>query len=171
MKTAISKKLLTYFLFFFCYLFVGCATYFSKADFLETPPELLAQNSRVVLLSSSDQKLKIAARLTHLNDIDRSLYNGREYFFLEIFNDDDYVVLPDSMRITMFERKPLWVRQIESRELDDILLLYNTMSYGYLIAFRPPSVFERKKMKIKLSIESFKPAIFDFSYIILESKL
>lgn len=153
------------------FLFIGCTTYFSQTDFLNTPPELLAQNSRVVLLSSSDEKLKIAARLTHLNELDSSIYNGREYFFLEIFNDDDYVVLPDSMRITMFGRKPLWMREVESREFDDILLLYNTMSYGYLIAFRTPSVFERKKMQVKLSIESFKPAVFDFSYIVLQSKL
>lgn len=171
MQTSHLKSLLYYFLVLFCLLFSGCTTYFSKSDFLDTPPELLAQNSRVVLLVSTDEKLKIAARLTHLNELDSSIYNGREYFFLEIFNDDDYVVLPDSMQITMFGRKPLWIREVESREFDDVLLLYNTMSYGYLIAFRLPSIFERKKMQIELNIESFKPAIFDFSFIVLESKL
>lgn len=171
MQTLFIKSILYCLLFLFCILFASCTTYFSKVDFLNPPPELLAQNSRVVLLASSDEKLKIAARLTHLNELDSSIYNGREYFFLEIFNDDDYVVLPDSMRITMFGRKPLWIREVESREFDDLLTIYNTMSDGYLIAFRPPSVFERKKMQIELNIESFNPAIFDFSYIVLQSQL
>lgn len=165
------KNILYCFLFLFCIIFSGCATYFSKSDFLNTPPELLAQDSRIALLSSTDEKLKIAARLTHLNDLDSSVYSGREYFFLEIFNDDNYIVLPDSMQITMFGLAPLWMREVESKEFDDILLLYNTLSKGYLIAFRTPSVFERRKMQIKLSIQSFKPVIFDFSYIILDSNL
>ncbi len=171
MPTIISHFFLSFFSLFFCISFAGCATYFSKSAFLEAPPELLAQNSRIVLLASNDEKLKIVARLTYLNDLDSSIYNGREYFFLEIFNDDEYVVLPESMQLTMFGRKPLWMRSIEEREFDDLLTLYNTMSNAYLIAFNTPSVFERKRMQIKLSVQSFQPAVFDFSYVILDSKL
>ena len=82
-------------LLLFCVLCFGCSSYFSKSEFLDTPTELLAQNSRMVLLSGVDEKLKIAARLTHLNSLDSSIYNGREYFFLEIFNDDEYVIVQD----------------------------------------------------------------------------
>lgn len=158
-------------LLLFCVLCFGCSSYFSKSEFLDTPTELLAQNSRMVLLSGVDEKLKIAARLTHLNSLDSSIYNGREYFFLEIFNDDEYVIVPDSMQLSMFGIKPLWIRPIEAREFDDLLVLHNNLSNGYLIAFRYPSVFEKKNMKIELNIETFKPAVFDFSYIILDSKL
>ncbi|GAB0172932.1 hypothetical protein NHP164001_09480 [Helicobacter trogontum] len=165
------KKFLGYVLLFFYVFYLGCSSYFSKSEFLDTPPELLAQNSRMILLSGADKKLKIAARLTHLNSLDSSIYNGREYFFLEIFNDDEYTVMPDSMQLSMFGRKPLWIRPIDTRELDDLLTLQNNLSSGYLIAFRYPSVFEKKSMKVQLSIESFEPAVFDFSYIILDSKL
>lgn len=158
-------------LLLFCVLCFGCSSYFSKSEFLDTPTELLAQNSRMVLLSGVDEKLKIAARLTHLNSLDSSIYNGREYFFLEIFNDDEYVIVPDSMQLSMFGRKPLWIRPVEAREFDDLLTLYNNLSNGYLIAFRYPSAIQKKRMKVKISIESFEPVIFDFSYVILNSKL
>lgn len=158
-------------LLLFCVLCFGCSSYFSKSEFLDTPTELLAQNSRMVLLSGVDEKLKIAARLTHLNSLDSSIYNGREYFFLEIFNDDEYVIVPDSMQLSMFGRKPLWIRPIEAREFDDLLTLYNNLSNGYLIAFRYPSAIQKKRMKVKISIESFEPVTFDFSYVILNSKL
>lgn len=158
-------------LLFFSLLCFGCSSYFTKSEFLDIPHELLAQNSRVILFSDKDEKLKITARLTHLNGLDNGIYNGRQYFFLEIFNDDDNAILPDSMQISMFDKKPLWMRHVESREFDDLLFLQNNLSSGYLIAFKNISATQRKKMKIKISIESFEPKVFDFSYIMLNSKL
>ncbi len=152
-------------------LFTNCTSYFAKTEFLDSPPELIAQNSRMALIISNDDKLKIVARLTYLNNIDISVYSNREYFFLEIFNDDENIIVPDSMQITMLNKKPLWIRSVEEIELDDILFLNNSLSSGFLIAFKTPSVFERKTMKIQLKIDTFKPSIFDFSYITLETKL
>ncbi len=152
-------------------LFTNCSSYFSKSEFLKNPPELIAQNSRMALLVSDDGKLKVVARLMHLNEVDGGVYKNREYFFLEIFNDDEDVVLPDSMRITMFDKPPLWIRGVEGRELDDVLFLDNSLSYGFLIAFNRPSVFKLKNMEIKLVVDNFQPAIFNFSYTILNSKL
>lgn len=161
------------FLIFFLMLcvFSGCSTYFTKGEGMQISPQVLSQNSRVALLSSSDEKLKIAMRMTYLNDIDSSLFHNREYFFLEIFNDDEDVVLPDSMQISMFNRKPLWIRKVESSELDSILKLENSLAEGYLIAFRPVGPFEAKKIKVDMKIANFKDASFDFSYSILKTRL
>lgn len=155
----------------FCFLFLGCSTYFTKSGDDTTPPQVLAQNSRIVLLSSSDEKLKIAARMTYLNSIDSSIFNNREYFFLEIFNDDEEVILPDSMQISMFGRKPLWIRKIDSNEYDDMILLENSLSEGYLIAFLPAGAFEQKRIKVDLKIANFDKATFDFSYAVLKTRL
>ncbi|RDU63594.1 hypothetical protein CQA53_08220 [Helicobacter didelphidarum] len=163
-------------IFFFTFgciilLLYGCSSYFGKNEHLTIAPQTLAQNSRMVLLSSQDSKLKIAARLTYLNEIDSSIFHGREYFFLEIFNDDENIVLPDSMQLTMFNRKPLWIRQINQKELDDMLVLENDLSDGYLIAFRRANAFEQKKIQIALSLPNYRVGVFDFSYILLKTKL
>ncbi len=170
-----QKKIFTYciILISLCVgiLFGSCSSYFNSLKHLKVSPETLAQNSRMVLLASQDDKLKIVAKMTYLNEIDNSIYRNREYFFLEIFNDDEDVILPDSMQITMFNRKPLWIRPINTDELDDILVLENELSSGYLIAFRRASAFEQKKINIELSITNFKKGVFDFSYVLLKSKL
>lgn len=150
---------------------ISCSSYFSNVEHLKTSIETLAQNSRVVLLVSKDDRLKIVARLTYLNEIDSGLYHDREYFFLEIFNDDDNVVLPDSMQITLLNKKPLWMRPIQADELDESLVLENKLSSGYLIAFRKVSPFDQKNMKLELSITDFPTSIFDFSYATLQTKL
>ncbi|WP_233707680.1 hypothetical protein [Helicobacter aurati] len=120
---------------------------------------------------SDKNELKIAARLTYLNDLDNLAYNNREYFFLEIFNDSDEVVIPDSLQITMFGKKPVWIRYISSEELDDILVLENNYGKGYLIAFQKPSIFLQKHIVIDLSIAHFGNASYDFSYKVIPSDL
>ncbi|WP_202391495.1 hypothetical protein [Helicobacter saguini] len=174
------------FVIFFITFFSSCSSYFSKSANEQTPPQQLAQNSRIVLLSGSDdtfksqnvaqnenkgEKLKIAVRMTYLNPLDSSIFHNREYFFLEIFNDDEDVLLPDSMQVSMFGRKPLWLRKVDKNELDSMLKLENTLSEGYLIAFRPAGPFEQKHIKVVLNIATFEPATFDFSFAILKTYL
>lgn len=159
------------FVAFFITFFSSCSSYFSKSATSQTPPQEVAQNSRVVLLGGEDNKLKIAARMTYLNPLDSSIFHNREYFFLEIFNDDSDVLLPLSMQVSMFGRKPLWLRKVDSDELDSMLKLENNLSEGYLIAFYPAGPFEQKHIKVVLNIATFEPATFDFSFAILKTHL
>ena len=150
----------------------GCQSYFGKKDRLNY--QIMLQNSRVIMLSSNtENQLKVFAKVTYLNDVDNISYNNREYFFLEIFNDDEDVILPDSMQISMFDKEPLWIRKIDDDELayDDVMVRDNPLSTCYLLAFKrqPPRL--QKNMKVKLAISGFSPNIFDFSYIVLNTKL
>lgn len=151
--------------------FISCSSYFTKSEHLNAPPQLISQNSRVVLLSSKDDKLKIIARMTYLNPIDSSVFYNREYFFLEIFNDDENVIVPDSMQLSMFGKKPLWFRKVDNNEYDDVIMLENNLSSGYLIAFRQAGAFEQKRIKVDMKISNFSTATFDFSYAVLKTHL
>lgn len=149
----------------------GCSSYFSEIKHIKISPQTLTQSSRIGLFTSDDNELKIATRLTYLNDLDNLIYSGREYFFLEIFNDSEDVVLPDSLQISMFNKKPVWIRQVQTEELDDILVLENQYAIGYLIAFQKPPIFLQKHIVVDLTIANFGKVSYNFSYAVISSTL
>ncbi|STQ85816.1 hypothetical protein LS73_004845 [Helicobacter muridarum] len=152
-------------------LLSGCSSYFYKMKHIKVSAQTLSQSSRIALFMSNDNSLEIATRLTYLNELDSISYNNREYFFLEIFNESDEVIVPDSLKISLFNKKPMWIRKISKEELDDILVLENDYSEGYLIAFKKAPLLLQRRILVELSITNFGTASYDFSYKVMNSEL
>lgn len=170
------RALLFIFLGVLAPLLIGCSSHFSDMQHIRASTQTIMQNSRVAIFVGEDDKLgkdnlKVTTRLTYLNELDSLTYGNREYFFLEIFNDSPEVVLPDSLELSLFNKKPVWIREVKPQELDDLLFLENDYAKGYLIAFRRPSAFLRKDIVVDLYIANLGKASYNFSYKVIKTGL
>lgn len=149
------------FFLIFSFFFSGCNSFFNRNYSSDTISKKKMQASRKDAIIK-DNKVLVTTVVTYLNDVSALAYYNREYFFIEIYNEDqvDYSNVID---YTLNGRDLLWIREIKSDEFDEILHPNNKWSRCYLVAFKGVSELETREMVLEMSIGRIGTMHFDFS--------
>ncbi|MCE3036688.1 hypothetical protein LW135_02425 [Helicobacter sp. faydin-H20] len=144
------------------FVFLGCSTVFVSDDDIDILSEKKVQASRKGEIIK-DKKNYMNMIVTHLNEVSQSAYNNREYFFVEIFQeegDGDFSLV----EYTLNGITPLWIREVKSDEFDEIIKPSNKWSKCYLLAFRKIANLESRDMVLNARVVSYGTMTFDFSF-------
>lgn len=144
------------------FLLSGCSTFFSSENNLDILDEKKVQASRKSEIIK-DKKILMSMVVTHLNEVSVTAYYNREYFFVEIFQEDINDTLP-LIDYSLNNQEPLWIREIKKDEFDKILSPSNKWSKCYLLAFKSLSNLGSRSMILKAKVASQGEMEFDFSF-------
>lgn len=150
-----------FFVFVLMLFFSGCDSFFNRGYSVDIVSEKKIQASRKDAILK-DNKVVMTVIATYLNNVSALAYYNREYFFIEIYNENqiDYSNVID---YTLNDRKPLWIREIKNDEFDEILRPNNKWSRCYLAAFSDISELESREMILKMNVGKVGVMSFDFS--------
>lgn len=156
------KIAVLYFLLFL--FFQGCNSFFSNNHYtLDIVSEKKVQASRKGEIIRGNKVLAIAT-VTHLNEVSALVYHGREYFFVELYSEDD---IGDFIEYDLNNSNPLWVREIAQDEFDEILKPNNKWSRCFLVAFNAIGGIGAREIVLNMNIIGLGTMKFDFSFKIL----
>ena len=146
------------------FLLVGCNSSFMNSN-KDVLAEKKSQASRKASISKGN-KVLMTAIVTHLNDVSVMAYHNREYFFVEIYSEEemDYGGI---ITYTLNGKSPLWVREIKSDEFDKILNPSNKWSRCYMVAFKTLSELELRNMVLTMEVSQLGKMEFDFTIKLL----
>ncbi|PAF52767.1 hypothetical protein [Helicobacter sp. 13S00477-4] len=149
--------------FLIALFFLGCNSYYIdsyKPDIIAEKKIQASRKGQII----KNQKPVVIAVATHLNEVDDVVYGGREYFFVEIFSEDQSIFLNDMIDFTLFKKPPIWVREIKKDEFDEILHSSNKWSKVYLIAFNKLDPLSSRNAKLIMEVYGLGKIVFDFAY-------
>lgn len=154
------KKSICFIILFSLFVFCGCNSFFSNSYTLDVVAEKKVQASRKGEILK-DQKVVLVATVMHLNDVSVVAYHGREYFFVEIYDEGQ---LNGYIDYKLNGSSPLWIREIQSDEFDEILKPNNKWSKCYLVAFKSVGKLELREMFLKMEVIGVGTMNFDFGF-------
>ncbi|BDQ29518.1 hypothetical protein [Helicobacter ailurogastricus] len=150
----------------FCLLFCGCANRFDTAyipDFLEEKRTQATRKGEII----KDLRPVVSVFITHLNDVDPVTYHQREFFFVEIFTQDQSIYNNGGIGYTLYgthgPTTPMWVRPIDKDEFDKILRTTNKYSKAYLVAFKKLDYISEQDAKLDMEIDGLGEMHFNFA--------
>ena len=143
-------------------LLCGCNSFFSNSYGFDIITEKKMQSSRKSEIIR-DNRVEITTIITHLNEISPITYNNREYFFVEVYGEEpsNYEGMIDYM---LNGEKPLWIREVQSDEFDEILSPSNRWSKCYLLAFRAVGKLASRDLLLDMKVIGLGDMSFDFGF-------
>ncbi|WP_199763911.1 hypothetical protein [Helicobacter felis] len=155
---------------FLCLLVLGlvaCSDSFIEAykpDFLAEKRTQATRKGEVIV----NLRPVVSALVTHLNDVDPVLYHAREFFFVEIFTEDQSFLDNDAISYKLYGlhgfETPAWVREIGKDEFDRVLYTTNKYARGFLVAFDKLNHIAQEEAKLEMDIVGLGKIMFNFAY-------
>ncbi|WP_121021724.1 hypothetical protein [Helicobacter vulpis] len=145
----------------------GCTDNFAdayKPDFLAEQRTQATRKGEVIV----NLRPVLSALATHLNDVDPVIYHAREFFFVEIFTEDQSLLDNDAISYTLYGLKrvetPAWVREVHKEEFDSVLHTTNKYARGFLLAFDKLNHAAQEEAKLEMDIVGLGKILFNFAY-------
>ncbi|PAF42543.1 hypothetical protein [Helicobacter sp. 11S03491-1] len=145
------------------FIFLGCSSYYAdtyKPDIIVEKKIQASRKGEIIV----NQKPVVVAVATHLNEVDDVIYGGREYFFVEIFSEEQGIFLNGVISFRLFNKPPIWSREIKKDEFDAILHPSNKWSKSFLIAFEKLDPLSSRSAKLVMEVYNLGKITFDFAY-------
>ncbi|WP_199766205.1 hypothetical protein [Helicobacter salomonis] len=146
---------------------VACSDNFAEAykpDFLAEKRTQATRKGEVIV----NLRPVLSALATHLNDVDPVLYHAREFFFVEIFTEDQSFLDNDAISYKLYGLRgfetPAWVREISKDEFDSVLHTTNKYARGFLVAFDKLNHIAQEEAKLEMDIAGLGTITFNFAY-------
>lgn len=152
-----------------CVLCGGCGFYGDsfKPEVL-AEKKILASRKAEIIRNGRVEMIMIA---TYLNNVNPQIYHTREYFFLEVFSQND-AILPESMAFGITDDAQfLWIREVEKDEFDEVINVSNRWSRGFLVAFDSIDEYSKRNLALNVAINALGEMRFDFAYQVFEMQL
>ncbi|WP_104749356.1 hypothetical protein [Helicobacter cynogastricus] len=135
-----------------------------KPDFLAEKRTQATRKGEVIV----NLRPVLNALATHLNDVDPIDYHAREFFFVEIFSEDQNYIDDDAISYKLYGlhgfETPAWVREISKEEFDRVLHTTNKYARGFLVAFDKLNHIAQEEAKLEMDIVGLGTITFNFAY-------